>query len=476
MPAPLPPQRTRGGAGPPTTVDPMAMTRGGKVLMCTSIGVALSAVDTTIVNVARDTIGKELHGSDGAVSWVLSGYSIVFAAVLLTSGRLADRYGRKRVYMTGLTIFIVSSAACGFAWHLNVLIAGRAVQAVGAALLTPSALALVLPEYPVERRSSALAVWGMVASTSAAIGPPLGSLMIESWGWRFAFFVNIPMGVTGWVLGRKLLHEHKDPNAQGIPDIVSVLCGVGAVGVIALAFTESNKWGFIGPRALIAYAIAAALIPVFIWRCTAARLPVLDLGLLRSRSFSTANVAGVLFSIPFYGALVADLSFLQRQWGYTVLGAGLAATLTPIFSFLVSRPTGRLCDQFGHRKVVVPGALILALSAFLRAALLTSDASYWTRFALPNALTGAGLGILIPSIQSGAVKYLKVDRMAMGSAFYTTVRQLGAALGVALTVAMLQRSGHSPLSNFRASWMLHGIVAVGVAVVMIVGFRPPADA
>ena len=116
--------------------------------MCTSIGVALSAVDTTIVNVARDTIAEELNGSDGAVSWVLSGYSIVFAAVLLTSGRLADRYGRKRIYMTGLTIFILSSAACGFAWNLNILIAGRATQAVGAALLTPAALALVLPEFP----------------------------------------------------------------------------------------------------------------------------------------------------------------------------------------------------------------------------------------------------------------------------------------------------------------------------------------
>ncbi|MEI7991725.1 MAG: MFS transporter, partial [Actinomycetota bacterium] len=154
------------------------MTRGNKVLMCTSIGVALSAVDTTIVNVARDTIAKELNGSDGTVSWVLSGYSIVFAAVLLTSGRLADRYGRKRMYMTGLTIFILSSAACGFAWNLNILIAGRATQAVGAALLTPAALALVLPEFPMEKRSSALAVWGMVASSSAALGPPLGSVMI----------------------------------------------------------------------------------------------------------------------------------------------------------------------------------------------------------------------------------------------------------------------------------------------------------
>ena len=148
--------------------------------------------------------------------------------------------------------------------------------------------------------------------------------------------------------------------------------------------------------------------------------------------------------------------------------------MSPLFSFLVSRPTGRLADRLGHRTVVVPGALILALSVFLRAGFVGSGAAYWTRYAIPIALTGAGLGILIPSLNSAAVKFLPVDRMAMGSAFYTTIRQLGAALGVAITVAMLQRPGHTTLENFRAAWILHGIIAAAVAVVMVIGYRPPA--
>ena len=153
---------------PTSTVAHVAMSRGTKALLATSIGVSMSAIDTTIVNVARDTIARDLNASDTGVSWVLSGYSIVFAAVLLTSGRLADRYGRKRIYDIGLLTFIGASAACGFAPTVGVLIAARVAQAIGAALIAPAALALVLPEFPVERRSSALAVWGIVGSTSAA--------------------------------------------------------------------------------------------------------------------------------------------------------------------------------------------------------------------------------------------------------------------------------------------------------------------
>jgi len=460
---------------PTSTVAHVAMSRGTKALLATSIGVSMSAIDTTIVNVARDTIAGDLNASDTGVSWVLSGYSIVFAAVLLTSGRLADRYGRKRIYDIGLLTFIGASAACGFAPTVGVLIAARVAQAIGAALIAPAALALVLPEFPVERRSSALAVWGIVGSTSAAAGPILGSLLIDAWNWRAAFFVNVPVGLAGFLYGQRVLHDSRDESTRGLPDVISIVCGVGAVGVVALAFTESNSWGFIGPRALIAYAIAGTLLPIFVWRCRVARLPVLDLSLLRSRSFSTANAAGMLFSIPFYGSIVADVSFLQRQWNYSVLGAGLATAFTPLVGMVIGRPAGRYCDIHGHRVVLVPAALSLAAASFLRAGLLTEESTYWTRMVLPLLLTGVGLGVLIPGIQSATVKYLRLDRMAMGSAFYTTVRQLGAALGVAITVAMLQHRGRSPLGNFRVAWLLHGIVGVVVALVIIVGYRPPSS-
>jgi len=454
----------------------MAMTRGGKALLVTSVGVSMSALDTTMVNVARDTIARDLHGSDAAVSWVLSGYSIVFAAVLLTSGRLADRYGRKRIYTTGLLVFVASSAACALAPNLNLLIAARAVQAVGAALIAPAALALVLPEFPVERRSAALAVWGIIGSTAAAAGPTLGSILIDAWGWRSAFFINVPLGLAGFVAGRKILQESVDPTAQGVPDIVGILAGVGAVGILALAITQGNDWGFAGGPTLVCYAVTAVALPVFVWRCRAARLPVLDLALLKGRTFSSASAAALLFSVPFYGSLVADVSFLQRQWHYSVLGAGVAVKLTPAASVVVARTAGRWCDAYGHRRVLVPGSLILALSLFLRAGLISSGADYWTRLAIPFALTGVGLGILIPGLQSATLKYLPHERIAMGSAFYTTVRQLGAALGVAITVALLSRPGVAPLDSFRLSWIVQGAVAMTVAVIVLFAYRPPAEA
>jgi EmrB/QacA subfamily drug resistance transporter len=453
------------------------MTRGSKILLVTSVGVMMSGLDATITNVARDAIGHSLRGSDSSVSWVLSGYSIVFAAVLLTSGRLADRYGRKRIYHVGLLVFVFASALCGLAPVLWLLIAARALQAIGAAFIFPASLALALAEFPMERRSTALAVWGIVGATAAAAGPTLGSLIVQisaHWGWRIAFMVNVPVGLTGWYFGRRLLKESSDPDATGIPDPISIVSGVLAVGLIALAFTESNDWGFIGPKALAAYGVSVVLLAVFVWRCRVSRLPVLDLAMLRQRAFATASSAGLLFAIPFYGSLVCDITFLLRQWHYSVLAAGVASSLTPVASILASRLTGRLCDKHGHRPVLVPGALFLVLGAFLRMWTLPAHAAYWSRFALPLALTGLGIGTLIPGLQSAAVKFLPLDRMAMGSAFYTTIRQLGSGLAVAITIALLTRRGHPPMVNFRATFLLHGVVGL-LCVAVILLHRPPAD-
>ena len=296
------------------------MTSGTKALVVTSIGVSMSALDTTIVNVARDTIGRSFNASESAVSWVLSGYSIVFAAVLLTAGRIADRYGRKKIYTIGLLAFITASGLCALAPTLPILIAARSLQAVGGALLSPAALALVLPEFPLEKRSAAIAVWGAIGSIGAGAGPVLGSLLLRAFGWRSAFFINLPVGLVAFVLGRKLLHESKDEEAKGIPDPVSIVAGVGSVGILALAITKGNEWGYLSPRSTICFVAAAALLPLFIWRCRTARLPVLDLRLLKQRAFAVGNVSVLFFGLPFYGQLVGNITFLQRTWHYSPLG------------------------------------------------------------------------------------------------------------------------------------------------------------
>ena len=434
----------------------------------------MSALDTTIVNVARHTIEQDFGATASSVSWVMSGYSIVYAAVLLTSGRLADRYGRKRVYTTGLLVFIAASAACGLAPTLGLLIACRVVQAVGGALLAPAALALVLPEFPMERKSMAIGVWTAIGSLGAALGPALGSLIISVESWRWAFFINLPIGLAAYILGRRVLHESRDANATGVPDIVSIVAGVGAVGLLALGISKGNEWGYLSSRGLLCFAIAAALLPVFIVRCRSARLPVMDLSLLRNRYYAVANLAGLMFTVPFYGTVFANVSFLQQQWKYSVIQAGLGTGPAPVLALLTSRVGGRWCDRFGQARVSMLGGGLLAATCLTFAVRMTENPSYLSTYLPYSLMAGVSFGLLLTSLQSGAVKYLPQDRLAMGSAFYNTLRQLGAALAIAITVAIVTRPGHAVLSSFRTAWTLFGLVAVGVGILMRFVYRAPA--
>jgi EmrB/QacA subfamily drug resistance transporter len=446
------------------------MSRGAKVLAVTVIGASMTALDTTIVNVARDTLVKEFHSSATTVSWVMSAYSIVFAAVLLTSGRLADRYGRRRIYTTGLLVFISASALCGAAPTLGLLIAARMVQAIGGALLVPAALALLLPEYP-----AALGVFVSINSLAAAAGPVIGGTLIDLASWRAAFFVNVPIGLTAFMLGRRVLVESRDEHAIGIPDPVSIATGIGSVGLLALVITQGNDWGYGSAVSVACYVAACALLVVFTWRSNVARLPVLDLALVRQRTFSVANLSTLLFSIPFYGSVFVNVSFLQEVWHYSPRGAGLATLPAPLTAILAGRPAGKLCDRIGHRAVVPPAALLIAAGVFGLAVFVPDHPAYWTRFAPFLVMLGAAIGTLIVGLQSASVRYVPSNRLGMASAFNTTLRQVGAALAIAVAVAALTRPGQQ-LANFDFSWYLQGCAGIAVAVLMRIGYRPPVSA
>jgi EmrB/QacA subfamily drug resistance transporter len=449
------------------------MSRGAKVLSVTVVGASMTALDTTIVNVARDTLSQNFRSSASAVSWVWSAYSIVFAAVLLTSGRLADRYGRRRMYTSGLLVFIGASALCGAAPTLELLIAARAVQAIGGALLLPSALALLLPEYPPERRSTALGIFTSINSLAAAVGPVVGGALIDAVSWRAAFYVNVPIGLAAFFLGRRVLVESRDEQAIGIPDPLSIATGIGAVGILTLVITQGNDWGYVSVFSVLCYAAAPALLVVFAWRSRVARLPVLDLALLRRRSFSVANVATLLFSVPFYGSVFVNVSFLQQVWHYTPHGAGLAMLPGPIVAIAVGRYAGVLCDRVGHRTVLPPAALAIAGGVFGLAMFAPDHPAYWTNFAPCLMLIGIGIGTLIAGLQSASLRDVPGIRLGMASAFNATLRQVGAALAVAIAAAALSRPGVQ-IGNFDFAWTLQGCAGVTVALLMRMAYRAPA--
>jgi len=413
------------------------MARGWKVLAVASITVFLVSLDVTIVNIALPEIVKDFRSDPTTLSWVLSAYNIAFAACLLTSGRIADRFGRRRVFFIGIWTFTVASALCGLAPGTELLIAARVAQAVGGALIMPASLALVLPEFPVERRSAAIGVWGAVGGLAAAAGPIFGSILIDGIGWRGLFFVNMPLCVIAVVFGRRLLVESRDPNASGLPDIAGALLATSAVALIVLGIVEGHSWEWTSAKTVGTFTVGAVLLVMFIVRCARTPDPVLDLRLFEKRFFSVANASALLFSAGFFGMFYVNVRFLTEVWQYSVSGSGLAFAPGPFVSALVAAPAGRLADRYGHRVVVVPGTLTFAVGMLMIATMVPDQPDYWRSYFPAFIVVGVGVGLTISTIGAASNAFLPPDRFAMGGAVNATLRQIGSAFGVAIVVAIV---------------------------------------
>ena len=443
--------------------------------MVTAVGVYLVSLDVTVVNIAFPAIAAEFSDtSRNSLSWILSGYNIAFAAALLSAGRLADRFGRRRIFYLGITMFTLSSMACGLAPTAGLLIAARVVQALGGALVIPSSLALVLPEFPPNRRSAAIGITGAVGGIAAATGPSLGSLLVQSVGWRAVFFINVPLCIGAWVFGRSLLHESKDPNANGLPDVLGGVLASSSVGLLALAIVQGDEWGYDDARIIGSLVGFTVLLPLFLFRCSRQIDPVLDLSLLRQRYFATANLAGFLFALGFFAMLFVNIQYTVGVWEYSIIGAGLAATPGPLCAAMAAGPAGRLADRFGHRVVIVPGTLLFAAGILGLVAFIGVEPNYWAVLFPANVLTGFGVGFTISTLGSAANAYLPPHRFAMGSAFNATCRQIGAALGIAIAVSVLGRPGSAGfVASFDTAWLFIAGTALASGAVILVLYRRP---
>jgi NTE family protein len=317
----------------------------------------MAFVDATIVNVAFPDIERSFPGTSiAALSWVLNAYNIVFAAFLVAAGRLADLLGRRRVFLAGLVVFTVASALCAVAPSPAALVAVRVLQALGAALLVPSSLALVLDAFPPERSAHAVALLTAVGAVAAGIGPALGGLLVTASDWRLVFLVNVPVGIAAWVLSRRLLVESRAPGRRRMPDVLGA--GLFALGVsgLVLAVTQGGEWGWTSLGVLGCLAAAVALTAAFVRRSARHRAPVVDLALLRIRTFSVANGMSAVAAAGFYGYTLVNVLFLTGVWGYSVLEAGLAITPGPFVAAAVAGPASRLAARHGHRVVLVAAA------------------------------------------------------------------------------------------------------------------------
>jgi NTE family protein len=374
------------------------------VLAVASLGVFMAFVDATIVNIAFPDIARSFPDTGiSALSWVLNAYNIVFAAFLVAAGRIADLVGRRRVFLFGLVVFTLSSALCAVAPSSNALIAFRVLQALGSALLVPSSLGLVLEAFPAERRSHAVALLTAVGAVAAGIGPSLGGLLITASDWRLVFLVNVPVGAAAYVLARRHLVESRAPGRRRLPDLVGSLLFALAVGVLVLGVVKGEEWGWSSPEILGLFAGAVVLGGLVTWRCSWHRSPIVDLSLLRIRSFTAANALSVLAAAGFYGYTLANVLFLTGVWRYSVLEAGLAITPGPFVAAAVAGPASRAAERYGHRVVLVAGGLVWAAAVLWLARQVGTTRAFTDEWLPGTVLLGIGAGITLPNLSGAAI-------------------------------------------------------------------------
>jgi EmrB/QacA subfamily drug resistance transporter len=450
-------------------------SRGAKVLALTSIGVMLVSLDISIVNVAFGSFVAEWPENRRTLTWIFSAYNIAYAAGLLTAGRLADAFGRKRAFLSGLMIFMLGSILCAVSPTAIFMVIARVIQAVGGAILTPASLALVLPEFAVEKRSSAIGIWGAVGGISAASGPMIGGFLVDTFGWHSVFLVNVPFCLLAFVIGLKLLRESRDETAPRTVDYFGALLVVLGVGLLTLMIVQSDEWGWVSNRSLIIFAISFLLLGTFIWRCNQVAHPVLDLRLFRLPFVTAAAIGGFAFSMGFFSMIFVNTQWLQVVWGYSPSLSGIAGSPGPLAAAFVAAPAGKLANRIGHGKVVAAGALIMSLGIGWMNFFITPEIHYWDFYFPTMVVTGIGVGLCISTISSSATAFLPQPRFAMGSALNNTSRQIGAALGIALVSSLLVAATktNDPTSGFHAAWTLMTGVILLSGLAMLTLFRRP---
>lgn len=420
------------------TANLQATSNPWRVFWLTSAAVFLVSADATILFVAFAAIQSSFPTATSAhLSWVLNAYIIVYAALLVVAGRLADVHGHRKIFLLGVGIFTLASALCGLSPTPAMLISSRALQAVGAALLTPSSLGLVLAVFPVALRPVVVALWGAVGGLAAAIGPTAGAYIVDQWGWQYAFYVNVPIGLITIVRGFFILREHRSGEHSASPDIVGILLLIAGVGLVSLGVVQSGEWGALGSRTVTAVLAGAAILWFFVFWCRHSASPALDLTLFRSATYSYVNLAtfcfGLTFTMMFFGAFF----FLTQMWGYSLSLAGLAVSPGPLLVIPVAIATGKVAARMGHRSGLILGSLVYSLSGAWMLWQTGHDPHFLTVWLPGMLLSGVGVGMVLPSLSGAAVHALPANRFGVGIAVNTAARQLGSVFGVAATVLLV---------------------------------------
>ncbi|HEY2079070.1 MAG TPA: DHA2 family efflux MFS transporter permease subunit, partial [Streptosporangiaceae bacterium] len=421
------------------TAAPVAGRARSWALVLTSVAFFMTALDALVVVTALPAIHAGLGGSVATLEWTVNAYTLPFAAGIITAAALGDRLGRRRMYVTGLLIFTIASAACALAPDANALIAARAVQGLGAALVTPLGLTILAAAFPPQRRGSIVGIWGAIGGLAVAGGPLVGGAVVQGLSWHWIFWINVPIGILAAILSAAFLPESRGQTGRLDVGGVSLV----AVGTVALAWglvrTTDTGWG--SAQVIAALSVGTLLIAGFMWWEARVPAPMLPLRLLRVRAFTAANATGFMSMAAITSAAFLMSQFFQLGLGYSPLATGLRLlpwTATPL---LVAPVAGRLGDRIGSMPLMSVGMAMQAVGLGWTALEVTSGARY-TELVLPLVIAGVGISMAIPTTPTAALGAVPPADMGTASGVQNTLQRFGSVFGVAIVSAIFSASGH----------------------------------
>lgn len=436
-------------------------------LAAMSLGFGVVQLDVTIVNTALESIGTSLRGDISELQWVVSSYTVAFASLILTAGALGDRFGGKRIFMAGFAVFTAASFACALAPTPTILIAARAVQGFGAAILVPNALALLNHAYPdAKQRGRAVGWWLAGASAALTAGPPVGGVLITLVGWRGIFLVNLPIGLAGlWLTWR---YVNDTPRASHELDLPGQALAIGALAALAAAIIDGGRIGWTNIWVVAGFVVSVSLAILFVLQERRAPQPMLPPSLFRNPVFARASVVGLLINIPFYGLIFVFSLYFQKVNGLSAFTTGMAFVPMMAVVFPVNLLAPRLAERFGAPATTAAGALISAAGCL--ALLGIEHGTSYAALCGQLLAMGAGLALGVPPLTSALLGSVEKSRSGLAAGVLNSARQTGSVLGVALFGSLIGQADDF-VSGAHAALVISALLLIGTAAMIGLGGR-----
>ncbi|WP_081622582.1 MFS transporter [Jongsikchunia kroppenstedtii] len=448
-------------------------TAGNLALVAACCAVFVGFLDTTITNLAVPSVASEFDVGAGTATWLATSYVIPFAALLAPAGALADAVGRARLFLVGVAVFTLCSLLIAVAPTFGLVLGARAAQGVGAALMTPASLALILGTVAIERRRAAIGLWSASGALAAAVGPALGGLVVEVSDWRVLFCLNVPIGLWALAAARRL--RAADSESRRWPDLLGGMLLAVAIGSLVYAVTEGPEKGWDSAQIIAFFGLSGTALAAALWRSRVHRLPALRLDLLRNRSFAVAAGLSAAYGMSLFTTMLLGVMFLVNVWGYSTLAAGFAMTPAALMTAVVGVGVSRLGATIPPRRMIAIGGVVLAAVIALLAALVSSTAQLWALWLPAGIVMGIGVGLITVGISTVGTLAAPPSDFAAATGLLMAARQVGGALGIAILAAMLSEVTATTAERPYAAiyWFAAAVTALVAVGALLLRAAPP---